>query len=182
MDHPFSPLFTPIYSAPICLARFHRGIPLAAHSWGAGVCSGWMLIWGRELRVELRPSAGFEDDLHGAFLMFMNIGAGDDRLRQSVSDGILHFEGSAALNLKSIVEACIAVQSVGAKAGVGVVHFQQSQELSGAVFDRCLHMVRVAGSGTEQRQCAGAEQDAAGERFYKELQEACFRRGVAEWG
>src|SRR5258708_29746411 len=57
---------------------------------------------------------------------------------------VLDFEGTSALQLDSIMHDGALGKPVGAKAGAGVVHFQQANRAAGVVLDSHLNVGRVA--------------------------------------
>ena len=98
---------------------------------------------------ELGFAGGQEDDLKLALLALDEGGAADlDLLFVCACVG--DFERTVAADLKAIVVDRTGDNTVGAKAGTGVVNFKELNVGAGAVLDGGVDMVRVAGGGCEE--------------------------------
>ena len=71
----------------------------------------------------------------------------------AVAGCVLHLDRTAASQLDAVVEDGARGQAVGSKAGTRVIDLEQLNRCAGAVFDRGIHVIRVAtGSQPKHRQ------------------------------
>ena len=101
-------------------------------------------LWpGGELGVEVGFAVGKENDFEAAFLAFRDRGTADQVLL-AVSGCVLDFERTTALKLNAVLEGGIGGEGVVAKAGVGVVDFEELDCAAGAVLYRGFDVVGAA--------------------------------------
>lgn len=103
-----------------------------------------------ELGKKLGLGVWQEDDLQTAFLALLESGTGDLH-RVAAGEDVLHGKGTAAADLKSIVEIRTRGQSAGAKAGAGVVDLKKLNGRSGTIFNGGVDMRRVTAGQGEKR-------------------------------
>jgi len=98
--------------------------------------------------VKLGFIAWQEDNAELALLLFNKGGAGDEDFGP-VAGRVSQGERAAAADLNAIVEIGAGSNRVSAKAGAGIVDFDESNSGAGAVFNGDVDVMRVAGGQAE---------------------------------
>jgi hypothetical protein len=110
------------------------------------------------LRDKIGFGAGKQNDLQQALLAIGQIRAGEMRLA-AVGACVGEGERTAAANLESIAVDSACGEMIDAKAGAGIVHFEELDVGAGAVFDGGIDVVGMAAGESEQHGKQNCEAD-----------------------
>lgn len=73
----------------------------------------------------------------------------------SISGREFYFNRTVPANLETVVHGCSGGESVGSKAGGGIVHFQFMDGLSGLILDAGVNPVTLAATYGQQNKAGG---------------------------